>query len=83
MTTWIKRRKKSGMSQFLCAQSSGVSRMRLSLAETGQVKLTPDEESAVYRALNGFISERALEIRQLLLEQELKHAAPGGGGVDS
>ena len=75
MTTWIERRKKSGMSQFLCAQSSGVSRMRLSLAETGQVKLTTAEESAVQRALSNFISERADEIKQLMHEQDLQRAA--------
>lgn len=62
---WIERRKKSGMSQFLCARASGVSRMRLSLAETGQLKLTATEESAVHHALNEFISQRAREISQL------------------
>lgn len=75
MMDWVERRKKSGMSQFRCAQASGVSRMRLSLAETGQVKLTAAEESAVYRALNDFISGRAREINRLLHEQEPQHAA--------
>ena len=75
MMGWIERRKKSGMSQFLCAQASGVSRMRLSLAETGQVKLTPAEETAVHQALNDYISGKAREISQLLHDQELKHAA--------
>jgi hypothetical protein len=78
MMDWIELRRKSRMNQFLCAQASGVSRMRLSLAETGQVKLTAAEESKVRRALNDFISERSLEIMQLLREQELKHAASGG-----
>jgi transcriptional regulator with XRE-family HTH domain len=41
MTTLVEHRKKIGMSQFLCAQRSGISRMRLSLAETGQIVLTP------------------------------------------
>jgi len=67
---WIERRKKSGMSQFLCAQSSGISRMRLSLAETGQVALTDAEESAVRRALGDYISGKAREIEGLLREQE-------------
>jgi hypothetical protein len=51
--------------------------MRLSLAETRQVKLTAAEESAVHRALNDFISERAREIKQLLREHELQHATTG------
>jgi transcriptional regulator with XRE-family HTH domain len=46
MTNLLERRKKVGMSQFLCAQRSGISRMRLSLAETGQIELeeNPREE---------------------------------------
>lgn len=75
MMDWVERRKKSGMSQFRCAQASGVSRMRLSLAETGQVELTASEKSAVHRALNDFISSRAREINRLLREQEAQHAA--------
>lgn len=69
MMDWIERRKKSGMSQFLCAQQSGVSRMRLSLAETGQVVLTTAEEAAVRRALSDYISGRVREI-ELLQEKE-------------
>lgn len=69
MMDWIGRRKRSGMSQFLCAQSSGVSRMRLSLAETGQVKLTAQEESAVRRALSDYISSKVREIELLQEEQ--------------
>jgi transcriptional regulator with XRE-family HTH domain len=44
MMSLFERRKKCGMSQFLCAQRSGISRMRLSLAETGQIALSPAEE---------------------------------------
>ena len=50
------------MSQYLCAQSSGISRMRLSLAETGQIRLTQAEESAVRRAVSEFISTKARKI---------------------
>ena len=34
-------RRRSGMSQYLCAQSSGISRMRLSLAEQGADPVDP------------------------------------------
>jgi len=34
MTNLVERRKRIGMSQFLCSQKSGISQMRLSLAET-------------------------------------------------
>jgi hypothetical protein len=61
-------RKRSGMSQFLCAQLAGISRMRLSLAETGQVHLNQVEESAVRRVIREFISVKAREIA-LLQEQ--------------
>jgi len=81
MMSWIERRKKSGMNQFQCARVSGVSRMRLSLAETGHLKLTAVEEAAVHRVLTHFISERAREIRQLLREQDSQHAAEQVDGV--
>lgn len=74
MMNLLERRKKSVMSQFLCAQRSGVSRMRLSLAETGQVVLTPAEEAAIDQALNEYIVCRAQEISRLLREQEPQHA---------
>ena len=70
MMDWIETRKKSGMSQFLCARSSRISRMRMSLAETGQIILTDAEESAVRRALGDYISGKAREIEVLLREQE-------------
>ena len=66
MMNLLERRKKSGMSQFLCARKSGISRMRLSLAETGQVALTAAEEAAIDRALNEYIVCRAQEIKRLI-----------------
>jgi hypothetical protein len=53
------------MSQFLCAQRSGSSRMRLSLAETGQIDLSEQEEEAMRRVLNEYISAKAREIVSL------------------
>jgi hypothetical protein len=56
MTNFVERRKKSGMSQWLCAQRSGVSRMRLSLAETGQISLSAEEETAVGQVISEYIA---------------------------
>ena len=67
-------RRKSGMSQFLCAQRSGISRMRLSLAETGQIELSAAEEAAVHRELAKYIADRAREVA--LLSQE-PHSVAG------
>lgn len=65
MMNLFERRKKSGMSQVLCAHRSGISRMRLSLAETGQIALSSDEEAAVSQALTKYILEKAHEIALL------------------
>ena len=69
MMSLFERRKKCGMSQFLCAQRSGISRMRLSLAETGQIALSPAEEAALRRVLTEYISDKAQEIALLSQEQ--------------
>jgi transcriptional regulator with XRE-family HTH domain len=69
MTNLFECRRKSGMSQFLCAQRSGISRMRLSLAETGQIELSADEVATVRQALTKYISDRAQEISLLSQEQ--------------
>jgi len=69
MASFVERRKRSGMSQFLCAQRSGISRMRLSLAETGQIELSEQEEEALRKVLNEYISAKAREIVSLSQEQ--------------
>jgi transcriptional regulator with XRE-family HTH domain len=74
MANLFERRKKSGMSQFLCAQRSGISRMRLSLAETGQIALNADEEAALRQVVTEYISAKAQEIALLSQEQ---HSATG------
>ena len=73
MTDLQQRRKRSGMSQFLLARSSGVSRTRLSLAETGQVSLSEDEEAVVRRALDQDIQAKVREIS--LLREERRASA--------
>jgi hypothetical protein len=65
MMTWIELRKRSGISQFACAKSSGVSRVRLSLAENAQVTLTPHEEASVRQAINDHIHAKSKELRRL------------------
>ena len=68
MMNLFERRKKSGMSQFLWAKRSRISRMRLSLAETGQIALSPAEEATLRQALSEYIAHKAQEIA--LLSQE-------------
>jgi transcriptional regulator with XRE-family HTH domain len=68
------RRKRAGMSQFQLSQRSGVPRMKLSLAETGQIELSQKEEEALRRALTEYISAKAREIALLSQEQ---HAVAG------
>jgi hypothetical protein len=43
--------------------------MRLSLAETGQIKLSKQEEEAIRQVINEFISAKAREIASLSQEQ--------------
>lgn len=60
------RRKQVGMPQFLLAQRSGVTRMRLSLFETGQVSLNADEIAAVRIALREYIAQKAAQFTHAL-----------------
>ncbi|HXM62995.1 MAG TPA: helix-turn-helix transcriptional regulator [Terriglobales bacterium] len=69
MIDWKDRRRKIGMTQFLLAQASGISRMRLSQAETGQLSLTDNEIAAVHRALSEYLAAKAKEFG-ILLSQE-------------
>ncbi len=69
MMDWKDRRKKIGMTQFLLAKASGISRMRLSQAETEQLSLTDNEIAAVHRALSEYLANKAQKFR-LLLSQE-------------
>ena len=60
------RRKEVGMPQFLLAQRSKVTRMRLSLFETGQISLSTDEIAAVRRALKEYIAQKAAQFTKAL-----------------
>jgi predicted transcriptional regulator len=60
------RRREVGMPQFLLAKKSGVTRMRLSLFETGQVSLTAAEIDAVRHALKEYIAQKAAQFTKAL-----------------
>jgi len=59
-------RQLGGLTQFQTATRSNVSRMKLSLAECGQIELTQDESVAVRRVLEKAILERAALMREHL-----------------
>jgi transcriptional regulator with XRE-family HTH domain len=61
-------RELAGMTQFSISRRSGVSRMRLSLAECGEVELDAEEEAAVRRILLAAIEARALQLQMVLAD---------------
>ena len=67
------KRKLAALSQYEVAQRSGISRMRLSLAECGQVALRTEEQNAVVNVLLEAIANRTAEMRRALSE--------GGSGI--
>jgi len=70
-----KMREASGLSQIALARRAGVSRMRLQLAEAGEITLRPEEIEVVNRALREVIERRASALRGLLAEQVLMEAS--------
>ena len=54
------------MSQFTAARKSGIPRMRLSLAECGQLDLSLDEEAALREVLREAIEQRTTVLRNVL-----------------
>ena len=59
-------RKLAVLTQWQTAMESGISRMRLSLAECGQVELTGEEKTAVRNVLEKAIRERSALMREAL-----------------
>lgn len=55
-----------GLSQIALSQRAGVSRMRLQLAEAGQLSLRPEEIEAVSRALRQEIERRSAALSDAL-----------------
>lgn len=63
-------RRMAGLTQWELAQRCGVSRMRLSLAECGQVELHPEEETSLRGVLLAVIKNRAAQLRGVLSGSE-------------
>jgi len=63
-------RELTGLSQIALAQRAGVSRMRLQLAEAGEVKLRPEEVEAVNRTLRDAIEHRTATLKNALVASE-------------
>jgi len=61
-------RELSGLSQFTLARKSGIARVRLSLAETGQLELSAEEENRLRTVLLRTIEARALQLQAALAE---------------
>lgn len=70
-----KLRERAGLTQFGVARKSGVTRMRLSLAESGQLRLSPREEAAVRDAIRQGIEKSTARLQHLLSSKQTKHAA--------
>jgi len=75
-----KLRERAGLTQFVIAQKSGVTRMRLSLAESGQLRLTAEEETAVREAIHRGIKEQAARLQHLLASKQTKSVEAHAGG---
>lgn len=63
-------RRMADLTQFQLAQRCGVSRMRLSLAECGQLELNTNEDRAVRKTLLRVIEHRAAQLRGVLSGKE-------------
>jgi transcriptional regulator with XRE-family HTH domain len=58
-------REAAGASQIRIAKLAGMSRMRLSLAETGDVELAPAEVDAIRKAIAKFATTSAAELEKV------------------
>jgi transcriptional regulator with XRE-family HTH domain len=59
-------RRMADLTQFQLAQRCGISRMRLSLAECGQLELNANEDRAVRTTLMEIIGQRAAQLKGVL-----------------
>lgn len=67
-------RELAGLTQFSAAHLAGIPRMRLSLAETGQVELSPEEAAALRRVYRAALLKRAAQVQAILSRQEFSEA---------
>jgi hypothetical protein len=58
----------SGLSQFSLARKSGVPRVRISLAETGQLELSSQEQERIRTVLLRVIEARARQLQIVLAD---------------
>jgi len=69
--TWVhirQLREVAGLSQWSAARRSGIPRMRLSLAESGQLALSPEEEAVLRRMLRAAIQAQQAQLEEVLRE---------------
>jgi len=59
-------RKIAGLTQFQLSRRSGISRLRLSLSECGDLELTEEEKSSLQETLLRVLQERAVVINEVL-----------------
>lgn len=59
-------RELAGLTQIGLARRAGVSRMRLQLAEAGEITLRQDESKAVNSVLRGVIERQAATLQNVL-----------------
>jgi transcriptional regulator with XRE-family HTH domain len=59
-------RELAGISQFTVARKAGIPRMRLSLAECGEIELQPEEKAAVRQVLRRAIEQRTAALQDAL-----------------
>ncbi len=59
-------RELAGLTQIQLSNRSGVSRMKLSLADCEQVNLTSEESTPVRRVLEASIRERSARMQQII-----------------
>jgi len=74
MKTLRELREMAGLTQTRAARASGIHRAKLSMAETGEIELSPEEETAVRGALLRAIRERQTQIEGVLAGAQSVHA---------
>jgi transcriptional regulator with XRE-family HTH domain len=67
-------RELSGLSQFTVARKSGVPRVRISLAETGQLELTSEEQARIRAVLLRVIEARRAQLELVLADSRAEAA---------
>jgi transcriptional regulator with XRE-family HTH domain len=64
----------AGMSQFTCARRSRVPRLRISLAESGRLELSPVDQAQIRAVLLRAIEARACQLQRVLADSRAEAA---------